>query len=197
MTASRLQQQLRFILEIDRLKGVLRQTTLADGSRRENSAEHSWHITLMAFLLTEHAVSEELSVQRVMEMLLVHDLVEIDAGDTFCYDREAHRDKEEREQRAADRLFGLLPADQGERFRALWDEFEAGETLEARYAAALDRLQPVLLNLHSEGSSWRRHGIRRHQVWERNRPIGDGAPEIWSYIEEQLDLAVEAGRLKA
>ncbi|MEM7051094.1 MAG: HD domain-containing protein [Acidobacteriota bacterium] len=194
--SSRLEQQIEFILEIDRLKSILRQTTLTDDSRRENSAEHSWHIALMVFVLAEHAVGEDLALDRVMQMLLVHDLVEIDAGDTFCYDAEANRDKEIREQRAADRIFGLLPPDQGERLRRLWDEFEAGETPEARYAVALDRMQPMLLNLASEGSSWQRHGIRRQQVVERNRPIGDGAPALWRYMEERLAAAVRDGLLE-
>ena len=142
----RFEQQLRFIVEIDRLKNVLRRTLLTDASRRENSAEHSWHIALMAPLLAEHAC-EPVNVERVMRMLLVHDIVEIDAGDTFAYDANGNADKAERERRAADRLYGLLPDDQARELRAAWEEFEAAESAEARFAHALDRLQPLLQNL--------------------------------------------------
>lgn len=196
-TAARLDRQLVFILEIDRLKTVLRRTVLLDRSRRENSAEHSWHIALMAVLLEEHAAERGLELLRVVKMLLVHDLVEIDAGDTFVYDVAAQAGKLERERRAAERLFGLLPADQGTELRALWDEFEARTTPEARYAAALDRLQPLLHNLETEGHTWRQHGVHRDQVVERNRHLLDeGAPELWRRVLARLDEAVELGHLK-
>lgn len=191
----RLQRQLAFLVEIDKLKRIERRTVIADRSRQENSAEHSWHIAVAALLLEEHAVEHGIDLFRVVRMLLIHDLVEIDAGDTFCYDEAANRDKEERELAAAERLFGMLPAEQGRTFRELWDEFEACETAEARYAAALDRLQPVLLNLHTEGHSWNEHGVRREQVEERNRPIGDAAPEIWEHVLARLDEAVADGLL--
>jgi len=152
-TTPRLARQLAFLVELDKLKTVLRRTSLIDRSRAENTAEHSWHIAVAAALLEEHAVGHGVDLLRVVKMLLNHDVVEIDAGDTFCYDAEANRDKLEREERAAERLFGLLPADQGAELRALWEEFEARETAEARYAAALDRIQPVLQNLHTEGHS--------------------------------------------
>jgi len=194
--SSRLTSQIAFLIELDKLKTVLRRTTLIDRSRPENTAEHSWHIAVAAVLLEEHAVERGVDLLRVVKMLLVHDVVEIDAGDTFCYDAEANRDKLEREERAAERLFGLLPADQGAEMRALWDEFEAGATAEARYAAALDRLQPVLQNLHTEGHSWRAHGVGRAQVVHRNRPIGDAAPEIWEHLLARLDEAVERGHLE-
>jgi len=142
-TDNRLAQQLRFVVEIDRLKTVLRQTLLTDASRQENSAEHSWHLALMAALLAEHA-GAEVDVTRTMKMVLVHDVVEIDAGDAFCYDAAANVGKEERERLAAERIFGLLPAEQAAELHALWVEFEAGETAEARFAVALDRLQPLL-----------------------------------------------------
>jgi putative hydrolase of HD superfamily len=192
---SRLERQLAFVLEIDKLKTVLRRTTLIDRSRHENTAEHSWHIALMAVLLAEHA-REEVDLPRVVKMLLVHDLVEIDAGDTFCYDPEANLDKAERERAAADRLFALLPGDQGAELRALWEEFETRATPEARFANAVDRAQPMLHNLATEGASWRAHGIRRGQVLERNRPIDDGLPSLWEHLRRMLDEAVEQGILE-
>ena len=190
----RLGQQLDFILEIDRLKSVLRQTILTDSSRRENSAEHSWHIAVMVLVLSEHS-HHEINALKVLKMLLVHDLVEIDAGDTFCYDADGNRDKEERESRAADRLFGLLPADQGADLRSLWEEFEERNSPEACFAAALDRLQPMLHNYVTAGHSWQKHGIKKHQVVERNQPIQDGSPALWELAGRFLDDAVERGYL--
>jgi putative hydrolase of HD superfamily len=192
----RLDRQIAFILEIDKLKTVLRRTVLIDRSRQENSAEHSWHIALMAVLLEEHAAERGLELLRVVKMLLVHDLVEIDAGDTFVYDAPGQVDKPEREQRAAERLFGLLPPDQGAEVMDLWQEFEARETPEARYAAALDRLQPLLHNLHTEGHSWRLHGVRREQVVAINGHLDHGAPALWRRIIVLLDEAVERGHLQ-
>ncbi|HVS01223.1 MAG TPA: HD domain-containing protein [Thermoanaerobaculia bacterium] len=195
MPSPRLERQLRFILEIDRLKGVLRRTVLTDRSRRENSAEHSWHVALMAVLLAEHA-AEAVDVGRVVRMLLVHDLVEIDAGDTFAYAVVAAGEKEARERAAAQRLFGLLPADQQQELLALWEEFEGRSTPESRFANALDRLQPLLHNLHTEGHSWVEHGVRKRQVVERTRVIGDGLPELWEYARRLLDDAVVRGWLE-
>ena len=192
----RLAQQLRFVVEIDRLKTVLRQTLLTDASRQENSAEHSWHLALMAALLAEHAGSE-VDVARTMKMVLVHDLVEIDAGDAFCYDAAANEGKEERERRAAERIFGLLPAEQAAELHALWTEFEAGESADARFAVALDRLQPLLQNLHSGGGSWRAHGIARAQVLGRMDPIRAGAPALWPTVLAVVEEAVAAGHLRA
>jgi putative hydrolase of HD superfamily len=191
----RLARQLRFVVEIDRLKTVLRQTLLTDASRRENSAEHSWHLALMAALLAEHAGSE-VDVARTMKMVLVHDVVEIDAGDAFCYDAAANVGKEERERRAAERIFGLLPAGQAAELHALWAEFEAGETPDARFAVALDRLQPLLQNLHSGGGSWRAHGIARAQVLRRMDPIRAGAPALWPTVLAVVEEAVAAGHLR-
>jgi putative hydrolase of HD superfamily len=194
LAAERLARQLEFVIEIDRLKTVLRRTDISDGSRLENSAEHSWHIAVMALLLAEYA-GQELDVPRVLEMLLVHDIVEVDAGDTFCYDAAANHGREERERSAAERLFGLLPADQAARFRARWDEFESRQTPEARFAAALDRLEPVLLNYVNAGGSWRRHGVDEEQVRSRNRPIGDGAAELWELASRLIADAAERGWL--
>ena len=191
----RLAQQLRFVVEIDRLKTVLRQTLLTDASRQENSAEHSWHLALMAALLAEHA-GAPVNVARTMTMVLVHDLVEIDAGDAFCYDAAANACREERERCAAERVFGLLPAGQAAELRALWDEFEAGETADARFAVALDRFQPLLQNIHSGGGSWRAHGIARGQVLRRMDPIRVGAPGLWPQVLAVVEQAVAAGHLR-
>lgn len=190
----RLARQLRFVVEIDRLKSVLRRTSLLDGSRHENSAEHSWHIALAALLLAEHA-AEPVDVGRVIRMLLVHDVVEIDAGDTYAYDPEGYRDKEERERAAAERLFGLLPEDQEREMHALWEEFEAGESAEARFANAVDRLQPMIHNYVTEGKAWREHGVTRDQVVGRNHVIGHGAPSLWEYAERMIHDAVDKGFL--
>lgn len=195
MSTERLERQLRFILEIDQLKGVLRRTLLTDRSRAENSAEHSWHLAVMAVLLEEHAVGD-VSVHRVVKMLLIHDVVEIDAGDTFLYDEKARETKDEAERQAAERLFGLLPEDQGREMRALWDEFEARQTPDARYAYALDRLQPLLHNVATEGESWQEHGVRSHQVRTMNQPMEDGAPRLWEHARALIEEAVEKGWLE-
>lgn len=191
----RLRRQLRFVVELDRLKSVLRRTPLTDGSRRENAAEHSWHLAVMALVLEEHAPDEDLEVTRALKMLLLHDVVEIEAGDTYCYDREARRDQRQREERAARRLFGMLPEDQERRFRALWREFEERDSPEARFAAALDRLQPLLHNFLTEGRSWREHDVGRSRVEKRNRPVSEGAPRLWELVCEWLDIATRRGDL--
>lgn len=195
-TPDRLARQLAFVLEVDRLKSVLRRTSLLDRSRRENSAEHSWHIALMAVVLAEHA-AEPVDVARVVKMLLVHDVVEIDAGDTYVYDTVGSADKAEREERAAERLFGLLPDDQAAEVRELWDEFERRDTPEARFAAAIDRLQPILHNFATEGEAWRRHGVTVDRVEATNRHMGEGAPALWEHVRRLLHEAVEKGYLMA
>lgn len=192
--SDRLTQQIQFIIEIDKLKSILRQTLLIDTSRQENSAEHSWHIALMAMFLAEYA-PHPIDVLRVIKMLLIHDIVEIDAGDTFCYDTQGNYDKAEREESAATRLFGLLPDDQGTMLRVLWDEFEARQTPEAQFAAALDRIQPFLHNQQTQGGTWRLHGIRRSQVMHRMAPIQDGIPALWNWLEAAVDECVKAGYL--
>jgi 5'-deoxynucleotidase YfbR-like HD superfamily hydrolase len=195
-THARLDQQIGFIVEIDRLKEVLRQSLLTQSRRRENSAEHSWHFALLAVTLREYAPFPELDLLRVLKMILIHDLVEIDAGDTYCYDAAGNQDKALREQCAADRIFNLLPLDQANEIRSLWDEFEAQATPEAKYAAALDRVQPVLLNYHTQGQSWREHGVTLAQVLERNRHIEAGAPALWAYVRELIDDALAKGWIK-
>ena len=191
----RLERQIRFILEIDKLKTISRQTLLIDGSRQENSAEHSWHLALMALVLSEHTGDAGIDWLRVLKMLLVHDLVEIDAGDTFCYDVEGNNDKQEREEKAAERIFNILPADQASDFRVLWEEFEARKTSEARFAAAIDRLQPILHNYSTSGRVWRKHGVNSRLVLSRNRIIQDGSPTLWQKVSELIDEAVKKGFL--
>ena len=194
MAPDRLERQIRFILEIDALKGVLRRSYVVDGGRPENSAEHSWHVAVMAVLLAEHA-NESVDTARVVRMLLVHDIVEVDAGDTYVYDTTGAQAKSERETRAADRLFGLLPKDQGRELRALWEEFEEGRTAEARFAAALDRLMPVLHNVHTAGRSWREHGITADRVIARNSRMSEGSEALWKYARSLIDGAVAHGHL--
>jgi putative hydrolase of HD superfamily len=191
----RLQQQINFVIEIDRLKGVLRQTLLMDRSRQENSAEHSWHLAMMALTLTEYAPAD-VDVQRAMHQVLIHDLVEIDAGDTFCYDQAAHQHKAERERQAAERIFGLLPEPHNQNLRQLWDEFEAQDTPTAQFAAALDRLQPLLHNWQTEGGTWKQHNIHRDQVMQRIAPIETGAPELWPFVLKLVEDSVQAGYLR-
>ena len=194
MNIERLGQQIQFIVEVDKLKNVLRRTYLVDGSRRENTAEHSWHLTIMAVLLAEHA-NEKIDLLRVLKMLVVHDIVEIDAGDTFCYDDAGALTKAERENQAADRIFRLLPADQASELRELWQEFDERATNEAKFAAALDRLMPLLHNFHTEGGSWREHGITSTQVMERNRHIGEGSETLWEFAQSLINEAVERKHL--
>jgi len=191
----RLDQQIRFVTEIDRLKGVLRQTTLAGPGRRENSAEHSWHLAVMALALAEHAPPGT-DIARVTAMVLVHDLVEIDAGDLFVYaDEEQQARQEEAERAAADRIFALLPPDQAASFRGLWDEFEERRTPEARLARALDRLQPMLENLKVGGGTWQEHGITADQVLAKVALIEDGSPTLGKYARDLVDRAVRDGLL--
>ena len=192
---SRLSRQIEFSLEIDKLKGVLRQTVLLDSSRQENVAEHSWHIAVMAGLLREYAV-EPVDIDHAIRMLLVHDLVEIDAGDVMIYDRTRREEMKKHEEEAARRIFGLLPADQAKEMRLLWDEYEARETPEARFAFALDRIQPLLHNLNTQGLMWRKHGISRDQVIEVNRPINAAAPALWEYVAALIDEAAAKGYLR-
>ncbi len=194
MDTDRLSDQIRFILEIDKLKGVLRRSYLVGVDRKENSAEHSWHLAMMAMALVEHA-NEPVALARVIKMVLIHDIVEVDAGDTYCYDTEGSAEKEEKERGAAERLFGLLPPDQGSELRALWEEFEARQTPDAKFAAALDRLMPLMHNYHTQGRAWLEHGIHRTQVIERNSPIGEGSTKLWEIAESLIDDAVEKGYL--
>jgi putative hydrolase of HD superfamily len=193
---ARLERQLAYVRELDRLKSVLRRTSLIDRSRLENSAEHSWHLATMAVVLAEYA-PDGADIAHVVEMLLVHDVVEIDAGDTFAFDVAANVGKLEREQAAAARLFGLLPDDLARRSRALWDEFEEGETPDARFANALDRLQGLMQNdAGRDGGSWRKHGVTRSQVLARMAPIERATPRLWPVVLDAVARAVAAGHVQ-
>jgi putative hydrolase of HD superfamily len=195
-TTDRLRRQLALIVEADRLKLVLRRTKVTGGARHENSAEHSWHLALAAMALAEHA-GAGVDVARVIRMVIVHDLVEIDAGDTFAYDASANLGRVEREKLAADRLFGLLPGAQGPELRSLWDEFEEGRTPTAHFAIALDRLLPLLLNDLLEGGSWQTHGVTRSQVLRRMAPIEEGIPALWPLVLEVVERNCALGRIAA
>ena len=197
MEDKRLESQIGFIVEIDKLKNIFRQTSLMDGKRRENDAEHSWHLAVMAVLLSEYASERGIDILRIIKMVLTHDLVEIDAGDMFLYDKKGQKSRHEEEQKAADRIFNILPEDQAIELMELWKEFEARKTPEARFAAALDRLQPMLHNYHTRGGAWKEHGITSDMVIEANQHISKGAPELWKYAEKMLRDAVEKGYLKA
>jgi putative hydrolase of HD superfamily len=186
--------RLRFALEADSLKFVLRRNSITDGSRRENSGEHSWHLALMALVLAPYS-AEPVDLGRVVEMLLVHDLVEIDAGDTFVYDTEALAQKEELERSAADRLFGLIPGSEGARLRAAWDEYESAATPEARYAHSVDRLAPLLLNHANRGELWQEYGLTSDRVLGMNARIEQGSPDLWLAAQTLLRDAIENGWL--
>jgi putative hydrolases of HD superfamily len=190
--SGRLEAQLDFVLEADRLKGVHRRTTLMDGSRRENSAEHSWYLALAARVLAEYAPPGT-DIERVVDMLVVHDLVEIDAGDTFIYSAEATRAQPERESRAADRLFALLPEEQARRFRALWEEFEGRQSPEARFAKAIDRLAPMLANWQTRGGTWLQYGITKEQALGNVGIIAEGSEVLGRYARGLIDDAARRG----
>lgn len=190
----RLRQQMEFIVEVDKVKNIIRQTYLADAGRKENDAEHSWHLALMAVLLKEYS-NEEVELSKVIPMVLIHDLVEIDAGDTYAYDEVGAATKEKREKKAADRIFGLLPDDQKKWFRELWEEFEAYQTPEARFAHVLDNCQPLLLNDASGGRSWAEHGVKKSQIYKRNQYTGEGSREIWEYMKELIDKHIRLGNV--
>ena len=193
----RLARQIDFLMEIDKVKTILRRNrVVSDPQRRENDAEHMYHFATMAMILAEYA-NEPVDLPRILKMILVHDIVEIDAGDAFVYDAAAQVGKREREERAADRIFGLLPADQAAEVRALWEEFEAEETPEARFAASGDRLQPLLCNYHTQGGAWREYGVKREDVFARNSKIARGSTELWSHISRVLEDAAAKGYMSA
>jgi len=193
--SGRLQRQIGFLLEIDRLKNVIRRTPHIEGSRLENSAEHSWHIAVAALVLAEYAAEPGVDTLHAMKVLLVHDLIEIDAGDTYCYDEDGRQDQKQRERAAADRIFSLLPEDQTTAVRDLWEEFEARRTAEAKFAHAVDRLMPLLHNFVTDGRSWRQNGIRRSQVEQRMAPIAAGSPRLHAFARRVIDAAETKGYL--
>ncbi|MCB6416535.1 HD domain-containing protein [Faecalimonas umbilicata] len=196
MEKTRLEKQFDFCREIDKEKFIGRQTYLSDGKRKENDAEHAWHMAIMAILLNEYA-NEEIDVLKTVTMLLIHDLVEIDAGDTYAYDEEGKKTKKEREERAAERIYGLLPQDQQEKLRRLWEEFEAWETPEAKFAHAMDNIQPIMLNAATDGRSWEEHGVHLSQILGRNQHTAEGSAALWDYARQNfVRPSVESGKIK-
>lgn len=191
----RLQKQISFVLELDKMKALYRQTYVLNENRKENDAEHSWHLAVMAFLLAEYS-NEPVDVLKVMKMVLIHDVVEIDAGDTYCYDEEGNRSKAEREEKAAQRLFGLLPEDQKKESYDLWREFEENSTAESKFANLLDHIQPLLLNYTKNGISWKEHGIFSDQVRKRNLNSAQASYDIADLIEKIISDAEDQGFLK-
>lgn len=195
MSNERLKKQLEFCLEADKEKQIGRQTYVSDCSRKENDAEHAWHMALMTLILSEYA-NEEIDVLRTISMILMHDIVEIDAGDTYAYDEEAKKSQKEREEKAADRIFDMLPEDQKQKFRELWEEFEAAETKEAKFARTMDNLQPLMLNNATDGRSWMERGVRISQILKRNENTAKGSEVLWEYAyENMLKPNVEKGRI--
>ena len=191
----RLEQQMKFILEVDKLKRIGRQSYLTgDDGRKENDAEHSWHLAMMALLLSEYA-NEKTDLTKVIAMVLIHDLVEIDAGDTYAYDEAGNETKRARELKAADRIFQILPEDQAEWMRGLWDEFEENETKESHFAHTLDKIHPILLNDATKGRAWKEHGVKLHQILDRNKKTPEGSAVLWDYAEKLLEKNVEKGSI--
>ena len=191
----RLKKQMEFIIEVDKLKDIIRQTNLTNGERKENDAEHSWHLALMAVFLSEYA-KEPVDVLQVIKMVLIHDLVEIDAGDTYLYDEAGNGTKAAREQKAAERIFNILPRDQAEELFQLWQEFEDRKTPESKFANTLDRIQPVLLNDATEGRAWREHDVCIDQIMSKNEYTSQGSDVLWAYIQEVFEKNIENGNIK-
>lgn len=191
----RLKKQMEFIIEVDKLKDIIRQTNLTNGERKENDAEHSWHLALMAVFLSEYS-KEPVDVLQVIKMVLIHDLVEIDAGDTYLYDEAGNGTKAAREQKAAERIFNILPQDQAEELFGLWKEFEDRKTPESKFANTLDRIQPVLLNDATEGRAWREHDVCIDQIMSKNEYTSQGSDVLWAYIQEVFEKNMKNGNIK-
>ncbi len=192
---SRLRKQFDFIEEIDKEKLIGRQTYISDSIRKENDAEHAWHMAIMTVLLSEYA-NETIDVLKTMTMLLIHDIVEIDAGDTYAYDEEGKKTQRKREEAAAERIFGLLPDDQKEKFMSIWDEFEEGVTPEAKFAHTMDHIQPLMLNAKTDGKSWVEHGVALSSILRRNENTKEGSKELWEYAKNNfIRPNVEKGRI--
>ncbi len=189
---SKLERQLVFIAEMDKMKNILRRTLITDSSRRENDAEHSWHIALMAVILEEYAI-KPVNMSRVLSMLVVHDLIEIYAGDTFAFDVEANMEKEVKEKVAADKLFSILPDEQGIKLRSLWEEFDAMNTDDSIFAASLDRLQPFIHNTLTDGHTWKIGKVKKEQVYKRMEPVKIGLPCLWGWVEQQIQTGIDKG----
>lgn len=196
MDKERLDRQFAFAREIDKEKKISRQTYLSDASRRETDAEHAWHAAVMAVLLNEYA-NEKIDVLKTVSMLLIHDIVEIDAGDTYAYDEEGKKTQRQREERAAKRIYGMLPKDQEQKLRDLWEEFEEAKTPEAKFARAMDHIQPVMLNAAADGRSWEEHQVTLTQILGRNKTTKDGSKILWDYARENwIDRNVENGKIR-
>ena len=195
MSDNRLNKQFEFCLEADKEKFIGRQTYLTDGIRKENDAEHAWHMAVMTLILSEYA-NEKIDLLKTISMILIHDIVEIDAGDTYAYDEERKKTQKSRELAAADRIFAMLPEDQQQKFRQLWEEFESAETPEAKFARAMDNVQPIMLNSATNGKSWEERGIRLSQILERNQITPEGAEKLWDYMQENfIKPNVENGKI--
>lgn len=192
MINSRLVKDMEFIVEIDKMKKVLRQTSVIGIDQRENDAEHSWHIAIMAVILEEYS-NEKIDILKVIKMLLCHDLVEIYAGDTFCYDVKGNEDKRERELKAANRIYGMLDRDKGQELRDLWDEFEAMETPEALFAASMDRIQPMLSNYHNGGGTWKKYNVEKENIYKRMSPVEKSSDDLWEYMQHIVEDAEKTG----
>lgn len=192
MNEEKLKKEIDFIVEIDKMKSIFRRTSLINGSRKENDAEHSWHLSLMTMLLSEYA-DKDIDVSKVIKMVLVHDLVEIYAGDTFCYDKVGNSDKSERELKSADKLFSMLPEEKGKMLRELWEEFEEMKTNEAIFANSMDRLEPFLVNYNTGGGTWKEHNISKEQVYKRSEPIKNSSEQLWKFTQDLIEDAHEKG----
>ncbi len=196
MDKERLNRQFDFIREIDKEKSINRQTYISDASRKENDAEHAWHAAVMTVLLSEYA-NDKIDVLKTVSMLLMHDIVEIDAGDTYAYDEEGRKTQRQREERAAQRIYGMLPKDQEVKMRNLWEEFEEAKTPEAKFARAMDHIQPILLNAATDGRAWEEHGVALSQILKRNAATADGSKELWDYAKENwIDKNVRSGKIQ-
>ncbi|MDN3673461.1 HD domain-containing protein [Flavobacterium branchiarum] len=195
MLSERLLKQIDFIKEIDKIKYIQRKTKLFNSDRSENDAEHSWHLAVMAIVLAEHS-DAEIDVLKVVKMVLIHDIVEIDAGDTFIYDTKKSHSNTDEERLAANRIFGLLPREQAKEFIEVWEEFEAGESNEAKFAKAMDRLEPLLQNTSNNGGTWNEFGVNYAKVYEKKNVIKEGSNSIWNYAEKLIDESVDRGILK-
>ena len=191
MDKKKLRKQIEFIEEIDKLKSIIRQTRLLDNSRYENDAEHSWHLAMMAIVLSEHANDKNIDLLKVIKMLLIHDIPEIDAGDTFLYDKDGRIDSVENEKKGAERIFSILPSGMTKELIGLWEEFEKKKTPEAKFAGALDRLEPLLQNYNTGGHAWKKHGIVRSQVEKNNLTIVHGSQTLWDLAQSLIDESVE------
>ncbi len=191
----RLFKDMEFIVELDKMKSILRQTSLINEDKREDDAQHSWHIALMSMVLNEYA-NEKIDDKKVIKMLLIHDLVELYAGDTFCYDKKGNEDKEERELLAADKIFGMLNKEKGLEFRALWDEFEEMKTPEALFAASMDRLQPMLNNYYNGGGTWKKFGVDKESIYKRIEPVKKSSDKLWNFVEYMIEDAYSRGLIE-